>query len=54
MPYDSFMKAFTTLSKKKIYILYCDRGATSILAVSAMQKSGYRCMSLAGGIKAFE
>lgn len=27
MPYDSFMKAFTTLSKKKIYILYCDRGS---------------------------
>ena len=22
MPYDSFMKAFTTLSKKKIYILF--------------------------------
>lgn len=54
MPYDSFMKEFATLSKKKIYILYCDRGAMSILAVSAMQKSGYRCMSLAGGIKAFE
>lgn len=25
MPYDSFMKEFATFTKKKIYILYCDR-----------------------------
>ena len=44
MPYDSFMKAFTTLSKKKIYILYCDRGATSILpSVSKWLASDSSC-----------
>lgn len=54
MPYEVFKSEYRELSKKKKYVLYCERGATSIIAASLMIKSGYTCYSLSGGIEAFD
>lgn len=54
MPYEIFQKKYNSLSRNKIYVLYCDRGATSVMAAATMQKSGYKCRSLSGGIMAFD
>jgi len=53
VPFDFFKTEFKNFSKRKSYVLYCERGATSIIAASMMLKAGYRCYSLAGGIEAF-
>ncbi len=53
MPYDTFLQSYSALSRKKMYVLYCDRGATSVTAAAKMQSSGYKVYSLAGGINAF-
>lgn len=53
MPYDIFKNSYKKLPKNKKYVLYCERGATSIIAASLMLKAGYTCYSLAGGIEAF-
>lgn len=52
MPYELFLTQYMKLSKNSVYILYCDRGATSILAAATMQSAGYRVRSLAGGMNA--
>lgn len=52
LPYDLFLKQYKTLPKSRMYVLYCDRGATSILAAASMQQAGYRVCSLAGGMQA--
>lgn len=54
MPYEVFLEKHITLSRKKVYVLYCERGATSIMAASKMLKSGYKCYSLAGGMNALQ
>lgn len=53
MPFNIFKAEFRKLSKNKKYVLYCERGATSIIAASLMIKAGYTCYSLAGGIDSF-
>lgn len=50
MPYEVFLTNYMTLSKNKLYILYCERGATSIRAAAMMQRGGYKARSLAGGM----
>lgn len=52
MPYELFLTRYMTLPRNGVYILYCERGATSILAAAAMLNAGYRVRSLAGGINA--
>lgn len=51
MPYEIFLARYSTLPRKNTYVLYCDRGALSVLAASVMENAGYRCVSLAGGFK---
>lgn len=52
IPYDSMEESYKSLSKDKIYIFYCERGATSILAVRKLSKMGYKVKSLSGGFVA--
>ena len=52
IPYEHFLKQYKTLSRNQKYVLYCERGATSILAAASMQRIGYRVCSLAGGMQA--
>lgn len=42
------------LEKGKMIILYCERGASSLLAASRLQKNGYRVKSVVGGINAYK
>lgn len=53
IPYEVFPEKLKELSIRKVYILYCERGATSIMAASLMLKNGFKCYSLSGGIEAF-
>ena len=53
MPYETFERAHRVLDKKKTYVLYCERGSTSMLAARKMMEEGYQVASLSGGIKAF-
>ena len=53
IPYEVFSEKLKELSKRKVYILYCERGATSTMAASLMLKNGFKCYSLSGGIEAF-
>ena len=52
IPYEEFLMQYKTLPKNRLYVLYCDKGATSILAAASMQQAGYRVRSLAGGMQA--
>ena len=39
------------LPKEKLYLFYCDRGSSSLLAAKDLSRQGYRTMSLVGGIQ---
>lgn len=39
--------------KEKLIILYCERGATSLIAASRLQKKGYNVKSVVGGINSY-
>lgn len=41
------------LSHDKIIILYCERGANSLMAASRLSKAGYKVKSVVGGIQAY-
>lgn len=42
-----------SLPKDKEIIVYCERGATSIIAASKLMRMGYSVMSVVGGIQAY-
>lgn len=52
MPYEQFEMQYKGLPKSRTYVLYCDRGATSMLAVKKMLAEGYEAWSLSGGMEA--
>ncbi len=41
-------------NKDKIYILYCDRGVTSLLMCEKMSALGYKCKTIVGGFEAYK
>ncbi|MCI9532299.1 MAG: rhodanese-like domain-containing protein [Lachnospiraceae bacterium] len=52
IPYGD-LKAFRKyLPKDKLYLFYCDRGSSSLMAAKDLSREGYRTMSLVGGIQA--
>lgn len=53
IPYEQFEERYRSLSKNRTYVLYCERGASSMLAAKKMIRAGYRVLSLSGGIMAF-
>ena len=48
IPYEEGMK--WDLDRRKRYLLYCDRGATSLMAAREMKRQGYPVASVSGGI----
>ena len=40
------------LPKDKLYLLYCDRGSSSLLAAKELGREGIRAATLVGGIQA--
>ncbi len=52
MPYEDLEMFRKYLPKDKLYILYCDRGASSLMAAKILSQDGYRTVTLVGGIQA--
>lgn len=52
MPYEIFPEHFASLPRNRTYVLYCGRGATSMLAAEKMMEKGYHVYSLSGGMAA--
>lgn len=54
IPYDDLEKNKTRLSREKVYILYCERGGSSLMAAKELSQEGYRIFPVIGGIRAWE
>lgn len=54
IPYDDLGKNKTRLLRDKTYILYCERGGSSLMAAKELSQEGYRILSVIGGIRAWE
>lgn len=54
MPYEMLELYKESLSKKKTYILYCERGATSLMAARELDRYGFSVCTVIGGIQAIE
>lgn len=53
IPYSIYMDEFEILPKNRIYILYCERGGSSLLAARWLDRNGFDVLSLSGGICAY-
>lgn len=54
IPYDDLDKYKRRLSRNMTYILYCERGGSSLLAAKELSREGYRVYTVIGGIRAWE
>lgn len=54
IPYDDLDRYKKRLSKNITYILYCERGGSSLLAAKELSKEGYHVYTVIGGIRAWE
>ncbi|MCI8298905.1 MAG: rhodanese-like domain-containing protein [Lachnospiraceae bacterium] len=52
IPYENLEMYQKYLPKDKLYILYCDRGSSSLMAARELSKEGYRTVTVVGGIQA--
>ncbi len=52
IPYEELGMYKKYLPKDKLYLLYCDRGSSSLLAAKELSREGIRAATLAGGIQA--
>lgn len=52
IPYEELEMFRKYLPKDKLYILYCDRGASSLMAAKELSREGYQTVTLVGGIQA--
>lgn len=53
IPYETMQLPMSGLNRQKTYILYCDRGATSLLAARKLYQGGYDVLSVIGGLAAY-
>ena len=53
VPYEEFDGYMPRLSRKLTYVLYCDRGATSLILARKMFRAGYDVLSVIGGMNAY-
>lgn len=53
IPYDNLKDELNNLDKRKLLILYCDRGNISLMAARDLAKYGCRIKSMYGGIRAY-
>jgi len=52
IPYENLDVYQKYLPKDKFYILYCDRGSSSLMAARELSRKGFRTVTLVGGIQA--
>ncbi|MBU5474065.1 MAG: rhodanese-like domain-containing protein [Clostridiales bacterium] len=52
IPYDNLEMYKKYLPKDKTYILYCDRGGTSLKVARELSREGYQAMTVVGGFQA--
>lgn len=52
IPYDNLEMYKKYLPKDKTYILYCDRGGTSLKVARELSQEGYQAMTVVGGFQA--
>lgn len=52
-PYKRILSGEVVLPKEKGYIIYCERGNTSLVVADELHGRGYRVMNVLGGIQAF-
>ncbi len=50
IPYEELEMFRKYLPKDKLYLLYCDRGASSLMAAKELSREGYRTATLVGGM----
>lgn len=53
IPYDVYREKFAMLPKDITYILYCERGGSSLMAARWLDTKGYNVLSLNGGIHGY-
>lgn len=53
MDYDDIDNNTVSLPYDKIIVMYCDRGGLSLMAAKKLSVSGYRIMSVIGGMKSY-
>jgi len=53
IPYDDFEEKGIKLPKNKIYILYCERGGSSLLLARHLDREGLNILSISGGLNAY-
>ena len=51
IPFENLKMYQKYLPKDKMYILYCDRGSSSLMAARELSKEGYRTVTEVGGIQ---
>ena len=49
VPYEELDMFRKYLPKDKLYIFYCDRGSSSLMAAKELSRDGYRAATLIGG-----
>ena len=52
IPYDDLKMYRKYLPKDKLFILYCDRGSSSLMAARELSREGYRTVTVVGGFQA--
>lgn len=52
IPYEELGMYKKYLPKDKLYLLYCDRGSSSLLAAKELSREGIQAATLVGGIQA--
>ena len=53
IPFDDFEENGIKLPKNKKYILYCERGGSSLLLARQMDREGFEVLSISGGLNAY-
>lgn len=53
VPYDH-LEDCRRFPKRKLLILYCERGSSSLFAARELMKMGYRVKSVVGGIRCYQ
>ncbi len=52
IPYEELKMYQKYLPKDKLYILYCDRGSSSLMAARELSREGYQTVTVVGGFQA--
>lgn len=53
IPYDEIQEC-RKFSRKKLLVLYCERGGSSLFAARELMKMGFRVKSVVGGIRCYQ